>query len=167
MNKRLDTLTESSVAETYYTNRGVFLEKALFDDLFEYPLGAGPGRWGMMAYYFGDKTNWVNPMLWAEITVSGWVYDGGLPLLIVGYGAMLIGFVSAVRIAILTSSDSLSNFASIVAAVSLGCFAATISSHVFVTQQGMIYLMLLSVLLVVNRSEELKPRLKTNAPPER
>ena len=45
--------------------------------LFEYPLGAGLGRWGMAAGYFGSSRELATPV-WAEIQFTGWMIDGGV-----------------------------------------------------------------------------------------
>jgi hypothetical protein len=50
--------------------------------LFEYPLGCGVGRWGMMTYYFGRFDANPNPAVFVEIQPTGWLFDGGIPLLL-------------------------------------------------------------------------------------
>ena len=51
--------------------------------LFEHPLGAGLGRWGMMRIYFGDENNVDSPAIWSEVQFSSWILDGGIVLLVV------------------------------------------------------------------------------------
>ena len=79
---RVNSLTEENPGEVYQKNRGQFLIYTIDEVLPEYPLGAGPGRWGMMFYYFGDQGNTKNPGLWAEIQWTGWLFDGGVALVL-------------------------------------------------------------------------------------
>ena len=67
----------------------MFLSYTLQELLYEYPFGAGIGRWGMMSAYFGEPTNWQFPALWAEIQLTGWLYDGGVLLWICYAGAIV------------------------------------------------------------------------------
>ena len=46
---RFFNIAESGVVQTFQESRGFFLEYTLRETLFEYPLGAGLGRWGMMS----------------------------------------------------------------------------------------------------------------------
>ena len=55
--------------------------------LYEYPLGAGLGRWGMAAGYFGTAGA---PGLWAEIQITGWMIDGGVIMIVVYGGAIVM-----------------------------------------------------------------------------
>ena len=148
---RLETLWEGSPAEVYYSNRGVFVEDTLDRILPTYPFGAGLGRWGMMSYYFGDPNRRDSPPLWAEMTLTGWVYDGGLLLVLLGYGAMIVALGFALRVAVTHSSPLHANAAAVVAAVSAAAFATTISAHVFVAQSGMMYLLLNALLYAAVR----------------
>ena len=52
---RISTLTESSAGSVYYQNRGFFITYMIEELLPKYPLGAGPGHFGMMAFYFGRQ----------------------------------------------------------------------------------------------------------------
>ena len=51
---RFRTLLETPPTELYYRNRGHLLQGLLEVGIWEYPLGAGLGRWGMINVYFGD-----------------------------------------------------------------------------------------------------------------
>lgn len=86
---RFLSLFESDPGNVYYQSRGVMLEHAFTDLLFEYPLGAGLARWGMMASYVGMPRS---KQIWAEIQPTAWILDGGLFLLIL-YGGALVATV--------------------------------------------------------------------------
>ena len=87
--RRFEALLEKSSTEVYADNRGRFLQSTLDQYIWEYPLGAGLGHWGMMNVYFGNKQT----SLYSEIQITAWVFDGGLPLLF-GYtiAALLAGW---------------------------------------------------------------------------
>ena len=71
-------------------SRGGQLSYTFGELLQTYPMGAGLGRWGMIAAYFGSgATPGVEP-LWAEIQVAGWAIDGGIALLILSIGALVV-----------------------------------------------------------------------------
>jgi hypothetical protein len=87
-------ILETGIAVSYQTNRGGFLEYTVRYGLTEYPLGAGAGRWGMMLVYFGHFDGNPSPPLWAELQITGWLYDGGIPLILTylgAVGAVLLG----------------------------------------------------------------------------
>ena len=82
MSKRLQTLVADDPGKVYHSNRGHFLEDTIYNQLPEYPVGAGLARWGMMNRYFADKDDLLTPPLWVEIQWTGWLYDGGIPLIL-------------------------------------------------------------------------------------
>ena len=41
----------------------------------------------MMLHYFGDRYNAESPQIWAEIQWTGWLLDGGIPLMIAAAAA--------------------------------------------------------------------------------
>jgi hypothetical protein len=95
---RLATLIESDPGTVYDDNRGLFLRYTFSDLITEYPLGAGLARWGMLSVYFGDRLNAARN-LWAEIEWTGWLYDGGAPLVAVYAGALLTSLWVMFRLA--------------------------------------------------------------------
>ncbi len=103
---RLSTLTEESPDDVYYRNRGRFLENTIEVLLPKYPLGAGMGRWGMMNSYFGDNSDPESASLWVEIMWTGWLLDGGIPLILLYSLALLMTCVGIFRIAMSRRPDS-------------------------------------------------------------
>jgi hypothetical protein len=155
---RFATLFEASAGDVYYQNRGHFIEDTVEVFIPEYPLGAGLGRWGMMYSYFGNPNNPSSPPLWAETTFTGWVFDGGVPLLLTGYGAMLAGFLAVVRLMGRGTSPVLADSAAVVAAITVAAFTTTLSAHVFIAQSGMMYLLLTAALLAAARQTDSRRR---------
>ncbi len=81
------------MAASYDASRGWFWRYTFGPGLSQYPLGAGPGRWGMMGAYFSDPHRPDSPALWAEIQPTGWLYDGGVPMWLLygcGLGASML-----------------------------------------------------------------------------
>lgn len=133
---RLATLTEDRADRVYYQNRGIFLEQT-FDMIKDYPTGAGLGRWGMIAVYFGDRSNIRSSALWAEIQLTGWLYDGGVPLLAVGCAALIGGCLVSIKTALTVSDAAVADWAALVAALNVGAIANTLTYPFFASQAGM------------------------------
>jgi len=139
---RLDTLTEQPAGDVYYKNRGHFVEETLTQSLFEYPLGAGLGRWGMSMSYFGDPNLPNSQSLWAEIQITGWLYDGGLPLIVVGYLAVLYVCYLTAKIAIYSSNPRIADMAAAISSLNLSLLAVTFNYSVFISQMGITFFLL-------------------------
>jgi hypothetical protein len=139
VNKRFATLTEESPEKVYYSNRGLFLEYTMEEVVFQYPFGAGLGRWGMMNSYFGNPNNLEAPAIHAEIQPTAWVYDGGLVLLFVGYLAIGWAILVSGRIAIRHRHDQVADQATIVMAYSVATLAGTFGRIPFHSQTGIMF----------------------------
>ena len=136
VSRRIGTLTEGAPLEVYYENRGRFLEHTVTELLPNYPLGAGLGRWGMMNSYFGDNTNPQSEAIWAEIQWTGWLLDGGVPLILAYVLALLI----AARFAWWVAGRGTQNlwvWGSLLLAYNVGAFALTFSYPIFISQSGL------------------------------
>ncbi|MBL9085047.1 MAG: hypothetical protein JNK76_24800 [Planctomycetales bacterium] len=141
--RRARTLVEMPASSVYYQNRGVFLEHAVFEELPKYPLGAGVGRWGMMYAYFGDPTQPHSSALWSEIQFTGWLYDGGIPLVFFGYGAVITACYVTFKISLNEQYDRyLRDCAGIVTALNAGWLVVTFNYPLFIGQGGMIFWLL-------------------------
>jgi hypothetical protein len=134
---RVNSLTTENPGEVYQKNRGQFLIYTIDEVLPEYPLGAGPGRWGMMFYYFGDQGNTKNPGLWAEIQWTGWLFDGGIALALVYAFAIGLAFRASYKIALNERSAELATLAAVIFAYNVGVLAATFDSCIFIGGGGL------------------------------
>jgi hypothetical protein len=143
---RVNSLTAENPGEVYQKNRGQFLIYTIDEVLPEYPLGAGPGRWGMMYYYFGDQGNTKNPGLWAEIQWTGWLYDGGIALVLAYALAIALAFRISYRIALTQHSAELATLAAVVFAYDVGVLAATFDSCIFIGGGGLDFWLLNAML---------------------
>jgi len=135
--KRLSSLIDDKPGEVYYSNRGHFLEDTVNKLLPKYPLGAGLGRWGMMYYYFGDKQDRERGEIWAEIQWTGWVLDGGIPLVLLYVSAIGAAFVVAGRIALSRRGGTLPLLGAMVLAYDVAALATTFNYPLFIGQGGL------------------------------
>jgi hypothetical protein len=150
---RFEAFLEDRPEEIYASNRGVFLEATLTEYIPEYPLGAGLGRWGMMYYYFGNN-DVTHPPLYAEIQVTGWVFDGGLPLLIT-YGGLLLATLWGVYRTIIDSHEpQLRTWAIFILSYDVGLVALVFSYPLFVGQLGLEFWLFNAALLSAARTTE-------------
>lgn len=139
--ERFQSMLEVGVVQSYQENRGIFLTYTLQELLYEYPFGAGIGRWGMMSAYFGEPTNWQFPALWAEIQPTGWLYDGGVLLWACYAGAIATAAYHTYRIAG-SSETHLSDLATMVLSVQVLIIGLCFTGPVFNTQMGIVFWLL-------------------------
>jgi hypothetical protein len=136
---RVSTLFEDDPVALYYASRGGQLVYAFNEFFFEFPLGAGLGRWGMTSAYFGDPSNLDSQSIWAEIQIAGWMIDGGLILLFV-YGAALISTgLYEWRLATQADDPLVRISAAVVLSANAGTAALVMSFTPFTTQIGIQY----------------------------
>ena len=153
---RLSTLIEESPTTVYYSNRGFFLTYTFADLLPEYPLGAGLGRWGMMRTYFGSAFDMASPPIWAEIQWTGWLLDGGVPLMLVEAVCLLLALSESTRIALRKdlASQELGRFACMLAGYSVGAVAMSFNSCPFSSTLGVDFWLLNATLFAASRQLE-------------
>lgn len=137
--ERYATLIAGSPDEVYHKNRGIFLEDTFSNVLPTHPLGAGLGRWGMMAFYFQDPDAPDLKTGCMEIQWGGWCLDGGLPLMLCYSLALLQTAWTSWRLAALPLTGSLSTWSTVLVARNVGAMAFTFSYPFFMSQSGMEY----------------------------
>jgi hypothetical protein len=135
--KRLSTLVDDRFDDVYARNRGHFLKETFAVLLPEYPLGAGLARWGMMRNYFGNDDDLFNKSIWVEIQWTGWVLDGGLPLLIAYVGAIASACWVGLKIALSRLPQGMPLWGALVLALNVGTAAVTFNYPIFMSQGGM------------------------------
>lgn len=165
VSERVGTLTRGTPQQVYEQNRGQFLSQAFEELLPEYPLGAGVGRWGMMNAYFGDKND-PNPSLWAEIQWTGWILDGGAPLVLAYLAVLFMTIWGTYRISRtrFRGDPALSLWGAVILAYSIGALAFTFSYPVFLSQTGMEFWFLNGVLFSAARTEAWRDYWRSTAP---
>lgn len=138
VSERVSSLFASDPLSIYQGARGSQLTFTFFELLFNYPVGAGLGRWGMVANYFGS-TNPNNPPIWAEIQFTGWMIDGGIVMVAVYLGALAATTLSQLRVAQATQYPRLAVCGAVVLAAGLGPAIMILSFTPFVAQIGIQY----------------------------
>ncbi len=129
-------LLNDGVLRTFDESRGLFVRYTLSELLYEFPLGAGLGRWGMMQLLFGDAAFWQAPPIHVEIQPTGWLLDGGVPLLLVYTAAIAAALRYTYRLAVEMAAGSLQDLATILLCVQAAIAALCLSGPVFNTQLG-------------------------------
>lgn len=153
MTSRMQTLLERRPGEVYYKSRGLFLEQTVKELLPKYPLGAGLGRWGMVNSYFGKRTDPNKGRIWVEIQWTGWLLDGGVPLIAAYTLALGIVLWTAFRIARLRAAGPIWVWGAVILAYDLGVIANTFGSSPFIGQEGMEFWLLNGALFAAARTE--------------
>lgn len=133
---RFMTLFADDPLAVYYRARGTQLDITFSQLLYEYPLGAGLGRWGMAAGYFGTAGL---AGIWAEIQITGWMIDGGVLMIALYAGALIVTAASQYRLAMNRQYPRVAVCAGVVFAANLGIAAMVFSFTPFVTQIGIQY----------------------------
>jgi len=152
---RIATLIDERPQTVYYANRGHFLEQTFTEDLPDYPLGAGLARWGMARHYFGGGDSAAeSSSLWVEIQWTGWIFDGGVPLMLAYAGAVAVALTTAVRLRHRAGPSSpMFVWASLIVAYDLGAVALTFSYPLFIGEFGLQFWLLNGLLFAACSSE--------------
>jgi hypothetical protein len=148
--ERYRGIVDSGVVKTYQENRGLFLAHTVNDLAFEYPFGAGLGRWGMMTAYFGEE-NWRHPALYAELQLTGWLYDGGLLMWVFYPAALLLAMRHSYRLAV-EPDGALNELAMTVLPIQLLTVGLAFTGPVFNTQVGIVFWLATAVLYGCERT---------------
>ena len=135
---RFGGLFEAGVVRTFQEERGAFLTYTLSELLFEYPLGAGLGRWGMMHVYLGDASMWEAPPIHVEIQPTGWLLDGGIPLWLAMGGAIVVGLRASYRAAV-HGEGSIQESATAILCLQIVLLTMCFTGPAFNTQLGIQY----------------------------
>jgi hypothetical protein len=144
--ERFSTLLQDDPTELYYESRGVQLEYAFNSLIYNYPLGAGLARWGMMRSYFGNPAHLDSTEVFAEIQPNAWLLDGGV-FLLVFYGLALVATaVYDLRLVLSLAAREDRLWAAAVVAANLGTLALVFSFVPFGTASGMQFWFLEGVL---------------------
>jgi len=132
---RFSGLVNNGVIHTFREQRGAFLTYTLSELLYQFPLGAGLGRWGMMQVYFGDPTLWQAPPIHVEIQPTGWLLDGGVALWVAMGGALVMAVRTSYLVAV-HATGALQDAATAIVCLQLTVLCLCLTGPVFNTQLG-------------------------------
>lgn len=136
---RFSGLANDGVIRVFQNQRGTFIRYTLSELLYQFPLGAGLGRWGMMHVYFGDPTLWQSPPIHVEVQLTGWLLDGGVPLWLLYGGALLMALHYSYRAAVRAPTPAAQDIATIVLGLQLTVVCLCLTGPVFNTQLGILF----------------------------
>jgi hypothetical protein len=132
---RFSSLTESNPTDVYSANRGYFITQLLHEDIPKYPFGAGLGRWGMMNFYFGHEDA-EGEKLWVEIMWTAWIYDGGIPFLLLYCAAFFMAIWFSWKLSV-DRKDRLGLWSGVVFAYNAAALAGSFVFPLFIVQTGL------------------------------
>ena len=136
---RFAGLANDGVLRVFQEQRGSFIRYTLAEMLYEFPVGAGLGRWGMMQVYFGDPTLWHAPPIHVEVQLTGWLLDGGVPLWLIYGGALATALLFTYRTAVRAETRVLADAATIALCLQLTILCLCLTGPVFNTQLGILF----------------------------
>jgi len=136
---RFSSLADEGVLRMFQDQRGLFIRYTLSELLYQFPLGAGLGRWGMMQVYFGDSTMWQAPPIHVEIQFTGWLLDGGIPLWVLYGGALFAAVRLSYKQVIVAIDRTLQDGAITVLCLQLILISLCMTGPVFNTQVGILF----------------------------
>jgi hypothetical protein len=145
----------TGVVQTFQENRGLFLDYTIRELPFEYPLGAGVGRWGMMSAYFPESGSWQYPALYAEIQLTGWLFDGGLLMWVAYPAALVLAIRHSYKLSI-ERAGTWNDFAMMVLAIQLLVAGLCFTGPVFNTQLGIMFWLATAILYGAERTEAIQ-----------
>lgn len=134
---RVTSLFAGSADQVYQENRGHFLEDTINVLLPQYPWGAGLGRWGMMNSYFGKNGNPFTDQIWVEIQWTGWLLDGGIPLVLAYSSTIFLASYLVLQITYQQRGDGLSFWGAVIFSYNIAIIMITFNYPVFMSQTGM------------------------------
>jgi len=136
---RFSGLANEGVLRVFQDQRGAFIRYTLSELLYEFPLGAGLGRWGMMQVYFGDPTLWQAPPIHVEVQLTGWLLDGGVPLWLLYGGALCSALYFTYQSSVRAATRALQDMATIALCLQLTILCLCLTGPVFNTQIGILF----------------------------
>jgi hypothetical protein len=97
------------------------------------------GRWGMMNVYFADPTLWQAPAIHVEVQLTGWLLDGGVPLLLLYTGAIAAALYFTYQATVRAGTRLRQDLATIVLCLQLMLLCLCLTGPVFNTQLGILF----------------------------
>jgi hypothetical protein len=105
----------------------------------------------MMSAYFPEPSSWQYPALYAEIQLTGWLFDGGLIMWLLYPAALALALRQSYRLAV-EPNGPLNDLAMMVMAMQLLIAGLCFTGPVFNTQIGIIFWLATAILAGCNRT---------------
>ncbi len=134
---RFLNLVSTDLVDSVRTSRGGFLHETFTVVIWDYPLGNGMGWWGMTHAMFQNPAK--VSLIWVEIMITGWIIDGGIPLLVLYSGAIVAASANSLRIALKSRDPDVSFWAAVVFAQNISTVVLCCSYPAFVSPIGQIF----------------------------
>jgi hypothetical protein len=130
----------------------------------ENPLGYGLGWWGMVHMAFRDPRRLSS--VWVEVMFQGWAIDGGIPLVVGYFGAVVVAMLDSLRIALTSPDREVTFWAAVVAAQNLSVVALCFSYPAFLSPGGMQFWLLAAALHAADAQARAAARDPRAKPPQ-
>ncbi len=151
--ERFSTLIADDPLAVYQANRGTAVYDSISVWLAEYPLGAGPGRWGMMSSQFGDSWNRVHPPTFTEVQFGSWALDGGIPLTLAYVTAVGVALFTTLRCALSRAPGEAWIWSTVILGYGIGVAALTASFTPFTATEGQLFWLLVAAVFTASLSD--------------
>jgi hypothetical protein len=112
----------------------------------------------MMNAYFGGGDNLIHPSLYAEIQITGWLYDGGVLMWLLYGGAIVTALLFSYRVAARHPDANVASLAKIVFVLQLALAGSAWGGPIFNTQLGVIFWLLTSAVYGASSFRKVVPR---------
>jgi hypothetical protein len=168
--KRFMSLIEEKPDELYGRARGGFVQLTFDVLIWDYPLGAGMGRWGQSYGVFGDQSYEIQDtkgMIWVEVQWPGWVIDGGIPLMLGYVVAIVLAMMNSVQVVRTCKDRELTYWGAIICAMNLSIVATAFSQCPFIANSGGSFWLMAATLHAAGERERLFSRRQPAAPARR
>lgn len=116
------------------SSRASMVQDSLTQRIWEIPFGAGLGRYGQVYAYFANRS--YGDMIWCENQVSAWTIDGGVLMIVLGFGSVISALISSLKVARFCPSPMIQHWAAGVFALNVSLFFTCFGQMPFLTNTG-------------------------------
>ena len=152
---RFGVIFSGDVGNFLHAGRGKYVEEALGQQVWDHPLGYGLGWFGMVYTAFRDP---LRPTpVWVEVMIPAWIMDGGIPLLVGYFGALVVALFDSFRVASTTRDPGLKFWAAVVVSLNLSILANCFSFVTFLSPIGPQFWLLAAALHAADARSRARP----------
>ena len=160
---RYFTLVDDSPTNVLFnSSRANMVQDSLTQRIWEIPFGAGLGRYGQVYAYFANRS--YGDMIWCENQVSAWTIDGGILMIVLGFGSVISALVSSLRVARSCPNPMIQHWASGVFALNVSLFFTCFGQMPFLTNTGQQFWLMAGLTHAADRWTRQQKRNQTRRP---